>query len=185
MLGINCRAGWSYQWKRMNSKKEGNLKAIDLREVLALWALDPSCPGWGPSSDKPQSSPQDTFIALTQPSRCSGPTLRTMYYCRATEAIVTPHPYPPGPAPRPPFSTACFCCLQTRKCLWGFPGGAVVGSPPTNAGDTGSSPGPGRSHMPRSNQACEPQLLKPTHPEPVLRNGGSRRNEKPAHRDKE
>ena len=33
----------------------------------------------------------------------------------------------------------------------GFPGGAVVKSPPANAGDTGSSPGPGRSHMPRSN----------------------------------
>ena len=33
----------------------------------------------------------------------------------------------------------------------GFPGGPVVGSPPANAGDTGSSPGPGRSHMPWSN----------------------------------
>ncbi|KAM9104381.1 spermatogenesis-associated protein 24 isoform 4-T4 [Megaptera novaeangliae] len=33
----------------------------------------------------------------------------------------------------------------------GFPGGAVVKNPPANAGDTGLSPGPGRSHMPRSN----------------------------------
>ena len=33
----------------------------------------------------------------------------------------------------------------------GFPGGAVVESLPANAGDTGSSPGLGRSHMPRSN----------------------------------
>ena len=41
----------------------------------------------------------------------------------------------------------------------GFPGGAVVESLPANAGDTGSSPGPGRSHMPRSNWAREPQLL--------------------------
>ena len=32
-----------------------------------------------------------------------------------------------------------------------FPGGAVVKNMPANAGDTGSSPGPGRSHMPRSN----------------------------------
>ena len=32
-----------------------------------------------------------------------------------------------------------------------FPGGAVVKNPPANVGDTGSSPGPGRSHMPRSN----------------------------------
>ena len=32
-----------------------------------------------------------------------------------------------------------------------FPGGTVVENLPANAGDTGSSPGPGRSHMPRSN----------------------------------
>ena len=35
----------------------------------------------------------------------------------------------------------------------------MVGSPPANAGDMGSSPGPGRSHMPWSNWAREPQLL--------------------------
>ena len=33
----------------------------------------------------------------------------------------------------------------------GFPGGAVVGNLPANAGDTGSSPGLGGSHMLRSN----------------------------------
>ena len=33
----------------------------------------------------------------------------------------------------------------------GFPGGAVVENLPANAGDTGSSAGLGRSHMPRSN----------------------------------
>ena len=43
--------------------------------------------------------------------------------------------------------------------MWGFPGGAVVGSLPANAGDTCSSPGLGRSHVPRSNWAREPQLL--------------------------
>ena len=32
-----------------------------------------------------------------------------------------------------------------------FLGGAVVGNPPANAGDVGSIPGPGRSHMPQSN----------------------------------
>ena len=41
----------------------------------------------------------------------------------------------------------------------GFPGGAVVGNLPASAGDTGSSPGLGRSHMPRSNWAREAQLL--------------------------
>ena len=33
----------------------------------------------------------------------------------------------------------------------GFPSGAVVKNPPAKAGDTGFSPGLGRSHMPRSN----------------------------------
>ena len=33
----------------------------------------------------------------------------------------------------------------------GFPGGAVVKNLPANAGNTGSSPGLGGSHMPRSN----------------------------------
>ena len=33
----------------------------------------------------------------------------------------------------------------------GFSGGAVVKNQPANARDTGSSPGPGRSHMPQSN----------------------------------
>ena len=31
-----------------------------------------------------------------------------------------------------------------------FPGGAVVKNPPANSVDTGSIPGPGRSHMPQS-----------------------------------
>ena len=41
---------------------------------------------------------------------------------------------------------------DTYKICWqGFPGGAVVENLPANAGDTGSSPDLGRSHMPRSN----------------------------------
>ena len=40
----------------------------------------------------------------------------------------------------------------TGKSVVGdFPGGTVVKNPPANVGDTGLSPGPGRSHMPRSN----------------------------------
>ena len=41
--------------------------------------------------------------------------------------------------------------LDINENMGGFPGGAVVESLPANAGDTGSSPGLGRSHMPRSN----------------------------------
>ena len=40
---------------------------------------------------------------------------------------------------------------QLKNTEAGFPGGAVVKNPPANAGATGLSPGPGRTHMPRSN----------------------------------
>ena len=63
--------------------------------------------------------------------------------------------------------------MQIKTTLRDFPGGAVVKNPPAgglpggtvvenlpaNAGDAGSSPGLGRSHMPRSNWSREPQLL--------------------------
>ena len=48
----------------------------------------------------------------------------------------------------------CFHALgaiSQNKYFEDFPGGAVVKNPPANAGDTGSSPGPGRPHMPQSN----------------------------------
>ena len=46
-----------------------------------------------------------------------------------------------------------------KSWFLGFPGGAVVENLPANAGDAGSGPGLGRSHMPRSSWAREPQLL--------------------------
>ena len=49
--------------------------------------------------------------------------------------------------------------MEFKKQNRGFPGGAVVENLPANAEDTGSSPGPGRSHMLQSNWACKPQLL--------------------------
>ena len=46
-----------------------------------------------------------------------------------------------------------------KRSARGFPAGAVVKNLPANAGDMGSSPGLGRSHMLRSSWAREPQLL--------------------------
>ena len=40
---------------------------------------------------------------------------------------------------------------KPKTIIQDFPGGAVVKNPPANAGDMGSSPGLGRSHVPRSN----------------------------------
>ena len=64
----------------------------------------------------------------------------------------------------------------------------MVKNPPCNAKDTGSIPGPGRSHIvqactlePASHNYCThvPQLLKPEHQEPVLCNNRIHGNEKP------
>ncbi|XP_057385839.1 uncharacterized protein LOC103016450 isoform X5 [Balaenoptera acutorostrata] len=65
-----------------------------------------------------------------------------------------PRRQPWGVTGRAPPSWLSKCSLYTfalKKTNRGFPGGAVVENPPANAGDTGSSPGPGRSHMPRGN----------------------------------
>ena len=40
---------------------------------------------------------------------------------------------------------------RPKDGMGGSPGGAVVKNTPANAGDTGSSPGPGISHMLQSN----------------------------------
>ena len=40
---------------------------------------------------------------------------------------------------------------EAKVIQWDFPGGTVVKNPPANVGDMGSSPGPGRSHMPQGN----------------------------------
>ena len=42
---------------------------------------------------------------------------------------------------------------------WDFPGGPVVKNPPPNAGDTGSIPDWGRSHVPQGSWARALQLL--------------------------
>ena len=42
--------------------------------------------------------------------------------------------------------------MEIKRKLGDFSGGAVVKKPPFNAGDMGSSPGPGRSHMPVAEQ---------------------------------
>ena len=95
--------------------------------------------------------------------------------------------------------------LLRQEAREGFPGGAVVKNQPANAGDTGLSPSPGRSHMLRSNEvripqllslrsrARRPQLLSPRATTTEARvpraqcsvTKRSHRNEKPAHHNEE
>ena len=72
--------------------------------------------------------------------------------------------------------------MKSRNNLKGFPGGAVVENLPANAGDTGSSPGLGRSHVPRSSWARAPQLLSLRIWSLCSATRG-RDGERPAHRD--
>ena len=49
---------------------------------------------------------------------------------------------------------------QSIVCeIMGFPGGSVVKNLPANSGNTGLIPDLGRSHVSRSTEAHEPQLL--------------------------
>ena len=63
------------------------------------------------------------------------------------------------------------------------PDGTVVKNPPADAGDTGSIPGLGRSHMPRSKKARAPQLLslRATTTEACTPRARAPQQEKPLH----
>ena len=85
----------------------------------------------------------------------------------------------------PPYASVFSSVKSTIKTIYGgFPGGAVVENLPANAGDMGSNPGLGGSHMPRSNWAREPQLLSPRVWSLCSATRG-RDSERPAHRDEE
>ena len=75
-------------------------------------------------------------------------------------------------------------CSRIKNYHEGFPGGVVVENLPANAGDAGSSPGLGRSHMPRSNSAREPKLLS-LRVWSLCSATRGRDSERPAHRDEE
>ena len=71
-----------------------------------------------------------------------------------------------------------------KNCIRGFPGSAVVENLPAIAGDTSSSRGLGRSHMPRSKWAREPPLLS-LRVWSLCSATRGRDSERPAHRNEE
>ena len=84
-----------------------------------------------------------------------------------------------------------FLC-PNKYAFWGFPGGSEVKNPPAKAGDMGSVPGLGRSHMPRSSclsaptvesvlQSLVAALLSPCSLVTVLCKERSHLSEKPQH----
>ena len=91
------------------------------------------------------SAPPFTFLAAT-----AHLTLLGLWSAREAGPPAVPSPVNYSPLPS---------MLSNKSTQGGFPGGAVVESLPANARDTGSSPGLGGSHTPRSNWSREPQLL--------------------------
>ena len=59
----------------------------------------------------------------------------------------------------------CFSVQMVAQELFfrDFPGGTVVKNPPANAGDMGSIPDLGGSHMPRSNKARATRPVRHNH----------------------
>ena len=86
---------------------------------------------------RPLTQPPSRDPGQSEPAISDGRMMSVTRTARAPRASRRPASSPQG--------------LPSETKTGGSPGGAVVENPPANAGDTGSSPGPGRSHMLRSN----------------------------------
>ena len=75
--------------------------------------------------------------------------------------------------------------MWLQKWQQGFSGGTVVENLPANARDTGSSPGPGGSHIATEQLGPWATTTEPARLEPVLRNKRGRDGERPAHLNEE
>ena len=68
--------------------------------------------------------------------------------CEISHSVSTSTFTPTSRSPSLSISTPTSISIEN---VMDFPGGAVVENPPANAGDTGSSAGPGRFHTLQSN----------------------------------
>lgn len=110
MSRTSCRTMWSYQQKRMNSKKEGDFKSDGHASVLPITARL-SCPGLGPALMNLRGyTGHIYFTCLTLP------VVRTH---TAEQQKPWFHLTLLPPAPRPPFSIPCFCCHLQRESVFG------------------------------------------------------------------
>ena len=112
---------------------------------------------------------------LCDPMDCSPPgsSVHGIVQARMLEWVAISFPRGSSP-PRDGSQVSCISCTdgrilhhcQRRRMLrqtWDFPDGTVDKNPPASAGVEGSTPGPGRSHMPRGRQAHVPLLWEIPH----------------------
>ena len=135
MLGISL----AVQWLKLHAPNAGGLGSI---------------PGQGTASHMQQ------LRAFTPPLRIPQTAMRsshraTMTQCSQKKKNKLQNPYAGVLTPVSQNGTV-FGDRAFEEVIQGFPGGSMVKNSPANAGDTGSIPGPGRSHVPRG--ATEPVL---------------------------
>ena len=106
------------------------------------------------SGDRRTTSPQVSYVSTRPPTpRHRGLITATPDEAEPRGASLGRSPsssYAPQPSLGRVSDQPCKLDYQLFSELQGFPGGLVVKNLPVRAGDTGSIPGPGRSHRPRS-----------------------------------
>ena len=164
-LGVGraqLQLGSSHSWSFTGQRLEGSSQKLAHSHVC-LWTERIQAPGTGcdglllpVSATRPQGS--HGSYRVTRAPRATVPRAT----CKSGPAFPNlachSHLGLPRLKGRGTVSTSWKGCQRIRGHLCGFkttardfPGGAVVKNPPANAGDTGLTPGPGRSHVPRSN----------------------------------
>ena len=73
------------------------------------------------------------------------------------------HCYSPGSIPGGELMSIKLHCMTKTKTKQDSPGGPVAKNPPTNAGDMGSIPAPGRFHLPWGGLSLCATTTEPVH----------------------
>ena len=136
---------WADQWICARNPLEG--QTCDFTESVNTTQLDGKCAGVprsGTSIPRPCPHQGPCLQPPPHPPLHSGERESSMRTDPGTVTVGQGHPKDDLPPPQRNKSLV----KMTKE---NFPGGAVIKNQPANAGDTGSSPGLGRSHMPQSN----------------------------------
>ena len=133
MLGISL----AVQWLKLHAPNAGGLGSI---------------PGQGTASHMQQ------LRAFTPPLRIPQTAMKSSHRAMKTQCSQKkPLQNPYAGVLTPVYqNVTAFGDRTFEEVIQGFSGGSVVKNSPANAGDTGSIPGPGRSHVPRG--ATKPVL---------------------------
>ena len=126
-----------------------NLQTLVPSPPPPMFILGPTEPKFPVTKNVPQSGISHL------PVRFSFFHIYKSAFCHLCHMLPTA-PY--GPYLLSPWPQLIFLVSTAKNLTGGLPWCLVVKNPPANAGDAGSIPDWGRSHMPYGNQACVPKL---------------------------